>query len=47
MRRQQWLAKLQAAEVARVLLGESKSGRKPYKETSLDGLMGQMGAKWQ
>ena len=55
MQRQRWLAKLAAVEVVNALgaaLGGG-SGKmrgktaKPYRETSLEGLMGQMGATWQ
>jgi hypothetical protein len=55
VRRQRWLAKLQAAEIVnalgRSLSGDSaKTSTKPakrYTETSLDGLMSAMGTRWQ
>jgi hypothetical protein len=55
VKRQQWIAKLHAVEVVNALgsalggksAGSGGSSVKPYRETSLEGLMGQMGTSWQ
>jgi len=55
IRRQKWIAKLQAVEIVNTL-GTALSGKgtesggnsaKPYRETSLEGLMGIMGTSWR
>jgi len=50
IRRQKWLARLRAVEIVNAL-GEALGGKgknaRPVRETSLEGLMSQMGATWQ